>query len=1107
MAIALIPSHSIKTLLRSPVRTFLTFVLLGLVTFAFFSQTVEYAVTAREFNNAARQYVGVGTVEVEPPKETYPGFPIPKNQNGSGVDLNGVNTWELIEPYNGTYHPITQEQIDTVSGLPYITLTDTRYMTAGISDEYYRLDDGGSFYRFSSRCLVEGTLEEFYREGRFELVIVLSDCRVLAGSPPWVVDNGLMKIRAIEEPPTPDEVGGASNGPVRMSSVRTPRTIRYNSEYLNDNMTLGGRCVFTFQYDLLGREGEYFLGDHLAEPWCDAILPLDGEPDNYLELDKFAPLRELIEITNADIHTFDMVYTDDMGAIMRFALGKMATVDGRLLTPEDSKSNSQVCVVSREFADAYGLAVGDVVTMNLGAKLFEQYKSLGAVAVYPERYEPPVEAANLEIVGIYADTDGATGQAREPNWSYSINTVFVPKSLLLADETQLAAKMLTPAEYSFMVGDVWKIPAFIDRAAPLIESMGLSLIFFDDGWSDIASGFIETRQASIIKIVVFAAAVVVATWFAVYLFIGRKKKEYAIMRALGATRKTAGRALVLPLMVLAAVSIFAGVATARAYTARTVTRSYDLSMLEAPVNASAPVGIVIGCILGQAALLSVISLAMLRKIGGFAPLALLQGSENPVFRRHDNAKTKIRGAKSKAEKCETAKEPGQTNAKEASSINGRDAYAPQLSHAVAIGSCPMSAQRETVGRSRIAQIRFGLRYVFRHMRRAAGKSVLSILLAALLSSAICQISMMMLSYAELFKSTVITANIAGGLKLSELPQFVDSGYISNLYYAQNQTMDITTANSESYFSTLVITNSISRFVAEDADIAYADGYDASVMDKFGDVIIVGRELMETHGIKPGDTVNIFPPGFILGVRISTVNRYRMSHPDDPITDDEILELLGRQILIDVDRAAHRLTVAGVFTTPSGRFDNMSFAPGSNASSDLHGKEAGLDEVELTLMNNYQADEFRDFGEGVVGGSISGGLIFHMDTARLENLSNTIRLLDMIFPIIMVFTLLVGMFLCGLSILQSSKEAALMRSLGATKAKTRSLLSIEQIFLNVAGLIIGACAMFIYKGAQLAAVSQWLYIFAALYFIAILISSIVCSTIATLKNPLGLLQAD
>ena len=52
-AIALIPSHSIKTVLRSPVRTILTFVLLGGVTFAFFSQTVEYAVTAREFNNAA----------------------------------------------------------------------------------------------------------------------------------------------------------------------------------------------------------------------------------------------------------------------------------------------------------------------------------------------------------------------------------------------------------------------------------------------------------------------------------------------------------------------------------------------------------------------------------------------------------------------------------------------------------------------------------------------------------------------------------------------------------------------------------------------------------------------------------------------------------------------------------------------------------------------------------------------------------------------------------------------------------------------------------------------------------------------------------------------
>ena len=71
-------SLSLKTLHRSPVRTLLTFVLLGVVTFAFFSQVAEYAIITREFNNAAEQYIGVAAVEIEPPENaeatSFPGM-------------------------------------------------------------------------------------------------------------------------------------------------------------------------------------------------------------------------------------------------------------------------------------------------------------------------------------------------------------------------------------------------------------------------------------------------------------------------------------------------------------------------------------------------------------------------------------------------------------------------------------------------------------------------------------------------------------------------------------------------------------------------------------------------------------------------------------------------------------------------------------------------------------------------------------------------------------------------------------------------------------------------------------------------------------------------
>ena len=68
-------SLTIKTLYRSPVRTALTFALLGAVTFVFFSQVAEYAIMAREFDNAAQRYPKTGSAEIKPPEETDPSFP------------------------------------------------------------------------------------------------------------------------------------------------------------------------------------------------------------------------------------------------------------------------------------------------------------------------------------------------------------------------------------------------------------------------------------------------------------------------------------------------------------------------------------------------------------------------------------------------------------------------------------------------------------------------------------------------------------------------------------------------------------------------------------------------------------------------------------------------------------------------------------------------------------------------------------------------------------------------------------------------------------------------------------------------------------------------
>jgi hypothetical protein len=464
------PSLSLKTLFWAPIKTLLTFILLGVVTFAFFSQTAEYAVTAREFAAAAGEYAGVGTAEVALPEESDP-----------------ANPWNLTlsDTVTHLYQMLTGEQIGDISALPYITSVDRRYMTAGVSDTYYRLDEI-YFYNFTARFVIEGTLINV-DYGEYGNRVKIGDIALLAGNPPLVDGQERITFSAL---PNKGSSGCLGYVDAQRADLIIVDYI-YDTEYIK-SLTIGGRYVFALRFEPLVYS--YSLGDYLTDSWCSSVWPVDGAPDDYLETDEYAPLKKLVDITNADIHTFDMVYTQDMRSILRFADGSMAITSGRLLTPEDSASGANVCVVSREFAEANGLGVGDTITMRLGTKLFEQYKNLGAVAATPERYAPPAETATLEIVGVYADIDGLPAQARQPHWCYSASTIFVPASLLPVDESALAGHTFTPGEFSFKVGNAWDIVPFQEETAPKFEAMGLTLIFDDDGWLDIVEGFQSTKQ-------------------------------------------------------------------------------------------------------------------------------------------------------------------------------------------------------------------------------------------------------------------------------------------------------------------------------------------------------------------------------------------------------------------------------------------------------------------------------------------------------------------------------------------------------------------------------------------------------------------------------------
>ena len=106
------------------------------------------------------------------------------------------------------------------------------------------------------------------------------------------------------------------------------------------------------------------MGDNTRKDWWPYFTDVTDLPENYLETDEFAELRSLLEVTEADRHTFDVVYTDNMDSIRRVTTAQLAPVQGRFLTPEDE--GKPVCVVSEAFLEQTGLHLGDSIDLKLG---------------------------------------------------------------------------------------------------------------------------------------------------------------------------------------------------------------------------------------------------------------------------------------------------------------------------------------------------------------------------------------------------------------------------------------------------------------------------------------------------------------------------------------------------------------------------------------------------------------------------------------------------------------------------------------------------------------------------------------------------------------------
>ena len=152
-----------KTLFRSPVKTVLTVLLLAAAAFLLLDNLSSYAMQTEAVKQAEEKVEGVLTVERSPVKN-------PAEGHRAYFFLTALGKSDRWNSYENTHHEaLTEADVEALENLPYIDAVDRRYMTAGVSEDYARLDGPMGNYGYMDRLVIEATVtgwsfNELYRD-------------------------------------------------------------------------------------------------------------------------------------------------------------------------------------------------------------------------------------------------------------------------------------------------------------------------------------------------------------------------------------------------------------------------------------------------------------------------------------------------------------------------------------------------------------------------------------------------------------------------------------------------------------------------------------------------------------------------------------------------------------------------------------------------------------------------------------------------------------------------------------------------------------------------------------------------------------------------------
>ena len=325
-----------------------------------------------------------------------------------------------------------------------------------------------------------------------------------------------------------------------------------------------------------------------------AVKPIGGTVEEFLADPENGAFAELLDRLDRQNHSLVVMGTENLEAVYSFTSNSSNIVEGRSFTREEYASGARVCVLSETVANASGIAVGDVITLeqylceenNISVEAEpwdgkQNNPDIGRLNIRTE-YGPAEEFA---VVGVYRQRD----EWGDSSYAFTPNTVFIPQAAQIdgayggpsweevfaiwVDEegkTQTASDLMCHGTFGIFFSMKLK-NGMVKEFEELMEAdprFAGEFLTIDQGFGEVMEK-LEAVNASTGKLTALSAAgwVLLLALF-VLLYQGSQRKNLGIMRALGASPRIARNYLWGSGTAVAAIGITVGTAVGAAVMGR-----------------------------------------------------------------------------------------------------------------------------------------------------------------------------------------------------------------------------------------------------------------------------------------------------------------------------------------------------------------------------------------------------------------------------------------------------------------------------------------------------------------------------------------------------------